>query len=51
VRLPVLAIGGITPGRVADVRRAGAAGVGVISALLAADAPAHVVAQFLESLA
>lgn len=36
VRIPVFAIGGITVERVADVRRAGAFGVAVMSALLSA---------------
>jgi len=40
-RLPVLAIGGITVARSGEVRRAGASGVAVISAILsAADVPA-----------
>jgi thiamine-phosphate pyrophosphorylase len=51
VRIPVLAIGGITPERVVDVRHAGATGVGVISALLSADAPADAVRRFLDALA
>jgi thiamine-phosphate pyrophosphorylase len=34
--LPVLAVGGITPGRVAGCRAAGAAGVAVVSGVLAA---------------
>jgi len=50
VRIPVLAIGGITPDRVVDVRRAGATGVGVISAILSADAPADAVRRFLDAL-
>jgi thiamine-phosphate pyrophosphorylase len=41
VRLPVFAIGGITAERVAEVRRAGAAGVAVISAIIAAEDPAR----------
>ena len=36
-RIPILAIGGITPSRVQDVRRAGASGVAVVSAILAAE--------------
>ena len=35
--MPVLAIGGITVARVREVRGAGAAGVAVVSAILAAD--------------
>lgn len=38
-RLPVIAIGGITPARIAEVRDAGAAGVAAISAILTADDP------------
>jgi thiamine-phosphate pyrophosphorylase len=50
-RLPVLAIGGITAARSGEVRRAGASGVAVISAILsAADVPA-VTAQLLEASA
>jgi thiamine-phosphate pyrophosphorylase len=51
VDLPVIAIGGITPERVADVRAAGAAGVAVISAILAADSPADATRRFLTALA
>ncbi len=40
VRLPVLAIGGVTAERVEDVVRAGASGIAVISAILAAPSPA-----------
>ena len=50
VRCPVLAIGGITPERVADVSRAGAAGVGIISAIVAADRPADATKAFLDAL-
>ncbi len=39
VPLPVLAIGGVTAGRVEEVVRAGASGVAVISAVLAAPSP------------
>jgi thiamine-phosphate pyrophosphorylase len=35
VRIPVLAIGGVTAGRVDEVVRAGASGIAVISAILA----------------
>jgi thiamine-phosphate pyrophosphorylase len=51
VRVPVLAIGGVTPERVRDVRAAGAAGVAVISGILAADDPAAATRRFLEVLA
>jgi len=50
VDVPVIAIGGITPGRVAEVRRAGAGGVAVISAILAADDPATMTRRFLDAL-
>jgi thiamine-phosphate pyrophosphorylase len=51
VGVPVIAIGGITPERVRDVRAAGAAGVAVISAILEADSPADATARFLDQLA
>jgi thiamine-phosphate pyrophosphorylase len=51
VPVPVIAIGGITPDRVADVRRAGAHGVAVISAILAAADPAAATRRFLDELA
>jgi thiamine-phosphate pyrophosphorylase len=51
VRIPVVAIGGITPARVGEVRGAGAHGVGVISAILAADSPAEATRSFLKALA
>ena len=51
VGVPVIAIGGITPERVADVRRAGAAGIAVISAILAAASPAAATRRFLDALA
>jgi len=50
VRLPVIAIGGITPERVADVLRAGAHGVAAISAILAAESPGDATRRFLEAL-
>lgn len=50
IERPVLAIGGITPERVGEVLRAGAAGVGVISAILAADRPADATKAFLDAL-
>ena len=51
VRTPVIAIGGITPARVADVRATGASGIAVISAILAAPSPAAATRQFLDALA
>jgi thiamine monophosphate synthase len=38
-RIPIIAIGGVTPDRVAEVMAAGAAGVAVIRAILSADDP------------
>ncbi|MEK7384887.1 MAG: thiamine phosphate synthase, partial [candidate division NC10 bacterium] len=51
MKIPVIAIGGITPERVREVRRAGAWGVAVISAILTADSPAEATRCFLEALA
>jgi thiamine-phosphate pyrophosphorylase len=51
VRVPVIAIGGITPERVTEVRAAGAHGVAAISAILTADSPATATRRFLEALA
>jgi thiamine-phosphate pyrophosphorylase len=50
LRIPVVAIGGITPERVKDVRAAGARGVAAISSILAADSPADATRRFLEAL-
>jgi thiamine-phosphate pyrophosphorylase len=50
LRIPVVAIGGVTPARVKEVRAAGARGVAAISAILAADSPAAATRQFLEAL-
>ena len=50
VAIPVIAIGGITPERVPEVRGTGARGVAVISAILSADDPAMVTSRFLEAL-
>jgi thiamine-phosphate pyrophosphorylase len=50
VEIPVVAIGGITPDRVAEVRRAGARGVAVISAILFAADPAAATRRFLDAL-
>ena len=51
VDVPVIAIGGITPQRVAEVRAAGARGVAVISAILSADDPATETRRFLDAVA
>ena len=50
VRLPVFAVGGITPERVSEVMRAGASGVAVIGAILAAEQPDAAVKKFLDVL-
>ncbi|MBI4013683.1 MAG: thiamine phosphate synthase [Candidatus Rokubacteria bacterium] len=50
LRIPVIAIGGITPERVREVMGAGAAGVAAISAILGADHPADATRRFLEAL-
>ncbi|HLY39377.1 MAG TPA: thiamine phosphate synthase [Candidatus Binatia bacterium] len=50
-KIPVLAIGGVTPARVADVRAAGAAGVAVIRAILAADDPGAATRALVEGVA
>jgi len=50
VRVPVIAIGGITPERIAAVRAAGAAGVAAIAALLDTDSPADSTKRFLDAL-
>jgi thiamine-phosphate pyrophosphorylase len=51
LRIPVVAIGGITPQRVKEVRAAGARGVAAISFILAADSPADATRRFLAALA
>jgi thiamine-phosphate pyrophosphorylase len=51
VDVTVIAIGGITPDRVAEVRQAGAAGVAVISAILLSDDPGAATRRFLDALA
>lgn len=50
LRVPVLAIGGITPERVAAVRAAGAAGVAVMRAISAAADPAEATRQLRAAL-
>jgi thiamine-phosphate pyrophosphorylase len=50
VTIPVIAIGGIMPERVAEVRGAGAQGVAVISAILSAPSPPEAVRCFLDAL-
>jgi thiamine-phosphate pyrophosphorylase len=50
VRLPVFAIGGVTPERVAELRRAGAAGVAAIGAVLGQERPGDAVKAFLDAL-
>ena len=51
VRLPLIAIGGVTPARVAEVRGSGAFGVAAIAAILGAPSPADAVCRFLDALA
>lgn len=51
LRIPVIAIGGITPARVKEVREAGARGVAAISFILTADSPADATRRFLQVLA
>ena len=50
VRLPVFAVGGVTPARVAEVTRAGASGVAVIAAILGSERPTDAVKGFLDAL-
>jgi len=50
LRIPVVAIGGITPERVKECRAAGARGVAAISSILAADSPAAATRRFLDAL-
>ena len=50
VALPVLAIGGITAGRLEEVIRAGAAGVAVISAVLGSGSPRDATQQLRSAL-
>jgi thiamine-phosphate pyrophosphorylase len=48
VAIPVIAIGGIDPSNCADVRRAGASGIAIVSSLTTATDPAAVVRRFTE---
>ncbi|HEV8472858.1 MAG TPA: thiamine phosphate synthase [Methylomirabilota bacterium] len=50
LRVPVVAIGGVTPERAREVRAAGAHGVAVIAAILGAPSPADAVRRFLDAL-
>ncbi|MFQ5897047.1 MAG: thiamine phosphate synthase [Candidatus Methylomirabilia bacterium] len=50
VRLPVFAIGGITPERVRAIALTGAHGVAVISAILDAEQPARATKAFIDAL-
>jgi thiamine-phosphate pyrophosphorylase len=51
VRIPVVAIGGVTAPRVAELRAAGACGVAAIAAILDTPSPADAVKRFLDALA
>jgi thiamine-phosphate pyrophosphorylase len=51
LRIPVIAIGGLTPARVREARGAGAAGVAAVSAILDTDRPADATRRFLDALA
>lgn len=50
VEIPVVGIGGVGPGNVAELREAGAAGAAVIGALMAADDPAATTRELLAAL-
>jgi thiamine-phosphate diphosphorylase len=48
--LPLIAIGGMTPGRVAAAVHAGACGVAVLGGIWYADDPVHAAAQYIAAL-
>jgi thiamine-phosphate pyrophosphorylase len=48
--IPVLAIGGVTTERIAEVRAAGASGIAVVSAIIAADDPAGAARELSRAL-
>lgn len=50
INIPVIAIGGITPGDTASLLQVGAYGIAVSSAINAAERPAHAAEQFLHEL-
>ena len=50
LKIPVLAIGGITPERVHEVTAVGARGVGVISGIMAAEWPSEATQLYLKAL-
>ena len=50
VRIPVLAIGGVTAGRAPLLKGSGAGGVAVISAVMAADRPANATRRLREAV-
>jgi thiamine-phosphate pyrophosphorylase len=50
LRIPVVAIGGLTPGRVREVLAAGARGVAVVSGILAAASPADATRAYLAEI-
>lgn len=51
MELPVIAIGGITPARVSEVRAAGAAGVAVIRAVWSGPRPVDAAVALCDALA
>ena len=46
MKIPVFAIGGISPGNIASVREAGAAGGCVMSGLMTCSSPSELLAAF-----